>query len=338
LSEGGLPVVINPNTLAYEGGWDFHDSVPANSTFTAHPRFCPRTGDGFAWGSEKNGAGKLRVFRMDAKTGVVETLYTTSPGGFYMVHDAMLTENYFVVIVPPTKYDMAALVTGKAGTIGEALRYYENESAKAYIFPRETQNGKAQPIIVEMPTHLVFHHGNAYETADGKIVFETVWSNENHVLETLARWKSDQHIGATTGTKLRQVTIDLTRRAIASVSDLVAEVEIPRFDSRLNGKKSRYLYVAQNGFFENAAIVRIDLHKMREKKFYAGKNRTFGEPVFVPSGATDEQGWVLTQGYDAVRNESFLEVRDADTLDFAARVWANGQHLPLGFHGNFYKS
>jgi hypothetical protein len=31
-------------------------------------------------------------------------------------------------------------------------------------------------------------------------------------------------------------------------------------------------------------------------------------------------------------------VRDADTLEFAARVWANGQHLPLGLHGNFYKS
>jgi hypothetical protein len=31
-----------------------------------------------------------------------------------------------------------------------------------------------------------------------------------------------------------------------------------------------------------------------------------------------------------------MEIRDAQTLDFAARIWANGQHFPLGFHGNFY--
>jgi carotenoid cleavage dioxygenase-like enzyme len=338
LSEGGLPTVINPNTLAYEGEWDFQNSVPANSTFTAHPRFCPRTGDGYAWGSGKGAAGVMRVFRLDAKSGAAETLYTLSLGGFYMVHDAMLTENYFVMIVPPTRYDLGALMTGKGGSIGEVLRYYENEPARAYIFPRDNKNGTAQPIVVEMPSHLVFHHGNAYETADGKIVFETVWSNPKHVLETLGRWKSERLIPSSSFTKLRQVTIDLSKQAITNVSDIADEVEFPRFNSNLNGRKSRFLYAAENGFFENSAIVRFDLQKMSAKKFFAGKNRTFGEPVFVPSRTENEDGLILTQGYDAARNESFLEVRDADTLEFAARVWANGQHLPLGLHGNFYKS
>jgi carotenoid cleavage dioxygenase-like enzyme len=41
------------------------------------------------------------------------------------------------------------------------------------------------------------------------------------------------------------------------------------------------------------------------------------------------------QGYDARRDENFLEVRDAGELDFVARVWT-AQHFPLGFHGNFY--
>lgn len=338
LSEGGLPTVINPHTLAYEGEWDFQGSVPANSTFTAHPRFCPRTGDGYAYGTGKGADSLMRVFRLDAETGDAETLYTISLGGFYMIHDAMLTENYFVMIVPPTRYDLGALMTGKGVSIGEVLRYYENEPAKAYIFPRDNKNGTAQPIVVEMPAHLFYHHGNAYETADRKIVFETVWSSEKHVLKTLAGWKSERLIPSSSNTKLRQVTIDLSKQAVISVSDIAGEVELPRYNSNLNGRKARFLYVAENGFFENAAIVRIDLQKMSEKKFYAGKNRTFGEPVFVPSRTENEDGWILTQGYDAARKETFLEVRDADTLGFAARVWANGQHLPLGLHGNFYKS
>jgi hypothetical protein len=39
-------------------------------------------------------------------------------------------------------------------------------------------------------------------------------------------------------------------------------------------------------------------------------------------------------GYDAGRDENYLEIRDAETLDMAARIWM-GQHFPLGFHGNF---
>lgn len=42
--------------------------------------------------------------------------YTPLLGGCYMVHDAMLTENYFVMIVPPTRYDLGALMTGKGGS------------------------------------------------------------------------------------------------------------------------------------------------------------------------------------------------------------------------------
>ena len=53
------------------------------------------------------------------------------------------------------------------------------------------------------------------------------------------------------------------------------------------------------------------------------------------SGAdAEDQGWLLLQGYDAKRDENYVEVLDAATLDFAGRAWT-GQHFPLGFHGNF---
>lgn len=72
------------------------------------------------------------------------------------------------------------------------------------------------------------------------------------------------------------------------------------------------------------------------RRLEAGRGRTLGEPVFVPhpDGRDEHEGWLLLLGYDARRDETFLDVRAAVTLEFQARVWL-GRYLPLGFHGTF---
>ena len=66
------------------------------------------------------------------------------------------------------------------------------------------------------------------------------------------------------------------------------------------------------------------------------QGRAYGESVFVPREGSrqEDDGWLLAQGYDAVRDENFLEIRDAASLELAARAWTT-THFPLGFHGNF---
>ena len=51
-------------------------------------------------------------------------------------------------------------------------------------------------------------------------------------------------------------------------------------------------------------------------------------------GEREDDGWLLVLAYDGRRDRTFVEVRDAGTLDVAARVFAP-THLPLGFHGSF---
>ncbi|MCI0488101.1 MAG: carotenoid oxygenase family protein [Blastocatellia bacterium] len=103
---------------------------------------------------------------------------------------------------------------------------------------------------------------------------------------------------------------------------------------------ARYLYALENTLtddpFAFTALVHHDLHKEKAKRIDAEKGRALGEAVFVPHPGkeSEERGWLLMQGYDGKRDENFLEIRDAETMDFVARVWA-GQHFPLGFHGNF---
>lgn len=342
LSEGGLPSVINPENFDYEGETDFGGVVPKFLTFTAHPRIDPKTGDLFAFGFEKRPPGNLRIFHIERNNGKATELYKSPMDGFYMVHDSLLTENYFILLIPPMEYDVRAMMSGR--NMSEALRFMENKPTRLLAFPRDNKSGREQPVQIELPPQIMFHFGNAFETTNGEIVFEVISGNDKTLLEKLRVWKKNDFETDSSSVKtwedLRRVTVSLKKKTAVSTEKLAENVEFPRYDFRLTGQKSRFLYAAENGYGTDAKIVRADLQKTSLLKADAGKTRTFGEPVFAPntSSVNEEHGWILAQGYDAERNETFLEIRDAQTLDFAARVWASGQHFPLGFHGNFYPS
>lgn len=337
LSEGGQPTIVNPETFDFEGYEDFGGAVPDYLTFTAHPRFDPATGDMFAWGFEKRPPGTMHVIRVNNKTGTAETLYKMPQTGFNMVHDAMLTENYFVILFTPTFYDMQMMMSGR--TMGEALKYAENRPTMLYAFPRDNREGKARPVTVELPPQIIYHYGNAYETGQNRIVFEAVAYNDAKFFELLRSWRDDKTVDFKPP-RLKQVTVDLEKRSASGSTDIVENVEFPRYDTRLTGKRARYLYAADKLYDKDSAILRVDLEKHTTQKANMGAARAVAEPVFVPktSRINEDRGWILAQGYDAGKNENFLEIRDAGTLELAARIWAAGQHFPLGFHGNFYPS
>lgn len=336
LSEGGQPTIINSNTFDFEGYENFAGVVPNYLTFTAHPRFDAQTGEMFAFGFEKRPPGTLHIIKANRQTGTAEVLYKVPQKGFNMVHDAMLTENYFVILILPTFYDMQMVMSGK--TMGDALKFAENQPTMLYAFPRDNKGGKAEPIAVELPPHIIYHYGNAYEKSANEIIFETIAYDDKRFFEVLRNWRDDK-VPEFKPSRLKQITVDLSKKSVLSSTDLAEDVEFPRYDMRLTGKKARYLYVADKLYDNDASIICVDLQKHSTNKAKIGKNRAIAEPVFVPntSDIKEDRGWILAQGYDADKNENFLEIRDAQTLEFQARVWANGQHFPLGFHGNFYR-
>lgn len=342
LSETGLPTIINPSNFDFEGYEDFQKIVPDDLTFTAHPRFDSKTGDMFAWGFERRRSGNIHIYHIERKTNTANLLYKFQPNGFFMIHDAMLTENYFLLVIPPMQYDVQSVMSGKK-TFGDALNFNEGTSARLLIFPRDNKGGTAKPIEVELPSEIAFHYGNAYEIDKDRIVFEMISGSNKAILEWIRRWRRNEFVqpDSTYLTQnLKQVTVDLSKQKLLSRVDLADSVEFPRYDLRLTGQKARFLYSTAMVNCENAAIIRTDLRTRKLQKVAAGKSRTVGESVFTQksSSGNEEHGWILTQGYDSDKNESFLEIRDAQTLEFQSRIWANGQHFPLGFHGNFYQS
>ena len=84
------------------------------------------------------------------------------------------------------------------------------------------------------------------------------------------------------------------------------------------------------------ALTRHDRSNGKHQSLPAGDGRTVAEPVFVPRSAdgAEDDGWLLQLGYDAKRDETYLDIVDAGSMERAAKIWTS-THLPLGFHGNF---
>ena len=334
LSEGGHPTAIDPTTLAFQSEWDFYGTLPGDVPFTAHPKFDPATGEGYAYGIKRGMDLALTVYRME-KDGRLKQLYSLPQLNYFMVHDMLLSKDHIIFVIPPVWVDIRKATSGKVAPF-QALNFADNRPTKIVILRKD---GTGKPITINQPANMVFHNGNAFEK-DGKLMFDSILSPDGSVLKNVASFSSGQAL-ENSPNHLTRIEIDLAKGELVSRNQLEAEVEFPRFDERQLGTEARYLYTAgftgssKGGAFNG--IVKHDLQRRDCKKVETGKARTYAEPVFVPhpGNTSEERGWLLVLGYDGTRDQTFLEIRDVETMDFHARVWT-GTHLPLGFHGNFY--
>ncbi len=330
LSEGGHPTAVDAATLRYLDSWDFHGTLPSYIPFTAHPKLDPTTGEAFGYGVVQGMGMALTVFKMQPD-GRLQTLHSVPLGGYYMIHDMLLTRNHLVFVIPPVQIDMATVFAGNA-SVADALKYLEQEPTRFMILRRD---GSGAPSIIEQPPNMVFHNGNAREIGD-KLVLETILSPDDGPLELLRSFARDE-LPSSAPPQLTRIEIDLASSTVTHREILGEGQEFPRFDIRRSGEASRYLYTMaspEDDPLVATALVRHDLDAGSATRVEAEAGRGLGETVFVPNGEGEGDGWLLMQGYDSARDENYLEIRDAGTLDFAARIWT-GIHFPLGFHGNF---
>lgn len=333
LSEGGHPTAIDPATLAYQSRWNFHGTLPGNNPFTAHPKFDPLTGEGYGYGVVRGAGMPLAIFRM-GRDGKLTRLYSVPQKQYPIIHDMLLSKEYIIFLIPPVIADVTQMSGGK--TIADVLRRVENEPTRILLFRRD---GQGEPTSIDVPAGFVFHHGNAFER-DGRLIIDSLLTPDDSILKLLYSWSKDQLPNATRPQVIR-LTLDPKAAKIESRAELGNNQEFPRFDARRAGQSARYLYTVEASTnpedrFVFQTLVRHDLDRRTTKRIEAGTGRAIGEPVFVPHpGQTaEDRGWILFQGYDGPRDENYLEIRDAGSLDFTARIWT-GIHFPLGFHGNF---
>lgn len=344
-SEADRPVALDPADLASRGTWDFGGTLRYGTSFTAHPKVDPATGDIYAYGINIVGVRRvfnplLRVFRMAPDGSRLSVIAELPLAGFSPIHDMMVTENHLVLVICPLTIGLVGLLL-RRWTVADAVGY---DAARPLRIVVVRKDGSAPPVeVTSAPAAVIFHHVNAYETDGGRrIVFHSMVHEDASSLDAMRAWAAPER-PALPRQWLTRFELDLAERRVVSRRPLSDGVpgDFPCIDPRLVSAPVRFVHALESPPGSDDPLdfnwlACWDLETGRVTRHRAGPGRTLGEPVLVPrpDGRGERDGWLLLLGYDAGRDETFLDVRAAVSLDLTARVWL-GRHLPLGFHGTF---
>ncbi|MEU4510254.1 carotenoid oxygenase family protein [Nonomuraea wenchangensis] len=325
-----------PYELSYEletiGSCDFGGGLPGG--FAAHTHADPGTGElhavayFFGWDHHQH-----LVLGPD---GTVRQVRDIPIADAPMLHDFALTERYVVL------YDLPVTFSMEHAQKGTPLPYAWNEAhgARVGLLPRA--GGETRWFDVE--PCWVFHTVNAYDDGD-EVVVDVIRYPKRFVdarldaggAPTLDRWRVDPASG-----KVSQTRLDDRSQ------------EFPRIDERRTGLPHRYGYTAAarelndivsphdtgledlpDEAFDNT-LIKHDLVRGTQEARQFGRGAYVGEPVFVPEGEAEDDGYVMTLVNDPDRGAADLVIVSA--RDFTGEPVATVHlpaRVPLGFHGSW---
>lgn len=324
LIEGGnLPVQLDASletvTRTNLGG-----TLPGG--LSAHPHLDAETGELHA-AAYSPAWNYIQHVVIGAEGNVIRTVNVPVPGQ-PMVHDCMITKNYFILLDLPVILNMEAAVAGA----NLPYRWSTEYGARVGLLPRH--GGAEEVTWHEVDPCYVFHPMNGYEDAMGRVVldvlrhpkmFATDVRGPNEGTVTLDRWVIDPR-----KTRVQETRLDDQSQ------------EFPRIAERLTGKPYRYGYtVALEAGFSPAGLIKHDLQQGRKQSYDEGMARHFMEPVFVPRHdcTSEDDGWLLSFVYDAETASSDVVILAANDITAGPAATIHlPRRVPFGFHGNWIPS
>lgn len=317
--EVGFPYEIDPDDLSTIGVHDFGGGL--NTSFTAHSKIDPATGFLHFFGYWF-APPYLTYHVADASGRLVhsEEIAVEAPT---MIHSFAITDRDVIFWELPVLFDGRGLEV-------HGFPYLWNDSygARIGIMPL---GGPASAIRwVEIERCYVFHELNAFRDGDQVVIdvcrHPRMMDGERFAIfpPRLHRWRVDTAGGSLT---FRDERIDES-----------AQYEFPMHDRRFTGRKTRHGWFGQPrphpDTVDLGGLQHFDYESGEVHRWDPGPNRHCGEPLFVPGGDGEGEGWLLTFVYDHARDTSELAILEA--LDLEAGPIAEvrmPRRVPYGFHG-----
>ncbi|MFC4114808.1 carotenoid oxygenase family protein [Nonomuraea zeae] len=314
LVENGFPYEVTPE-LETVGPCDFGGRLA--TAMTAHPKQDPLTGDlhFFGYGFFPP---YLTYHRLSAGGELVESREIEVPGST-MMHDFAVTEHHLVWLDLPVVFDL--------GRGGMPYDWEDGYGARIGVTPRA--GGRTRWFDID-PCY-VFHVGNAWEDAHGRIVLNAARYTPGAFTSLWGRISGSpdpaRQAAAAGEAVLHRWTIDPETGAVKEEPLDDRGVEFPTFNEDLLGRESRYLYTVGHD-----AVVKYDQRDGAARTRRTGGDT--GEAVFVPAegGTGEDEGWLLSVVTSGDSSE--LLVLDARDLSDVASVRLP-RRVPAGFHGSW---
>ena len=318
--ELGFPYEIRPDDLSTVGVYDFGGLL--DTSFTAHPKVDPATGFLHFFGYWF--APPYLTYHVADATGRLvhsEEIPVAKPT---MMHSFAITERDVVFWELPVLFDARGIDL-------QGIPYLWDESYGARIGVMPLGGPVSSIRWVDIEPCFVFHELNAFRDGDDIVIdvcrHARAMDGERFGkdLAQLHRWRV-----ATGGAALgfREEQLD------------GGDYEFPMHDRRYTGRRNRHGWLAQvrahPDTVESGGLTHVDHDTGSFESWDPGPNRHCGEPLFVPGGTGEGEGWLISFVHDHSRKTSTLAVLEA--LDVTAGPVAEVEmprRVPYGLHATW---
>ncbi len=315
--EVGFPHEINPSDLSTIGVHDFDGLL--NTSFTAHPKIDPVTGDLHFFGYWF--VPPYLTYHVADRSGRIISSQEIPVAASTMVHSFAITDRDAIFWELPVVFDLEAVINGDI-----PFRWQPEYGARIGVMPL---GGLASEIRwVEIDPCYVFHEVNAHRLGD-EIVIDVCRHDTMFGDVDLAQTDLD----------IRRWHINTAGAQLAFRDEIVAErlFELPSHDRRYTGRRNRYGWFADTRrhplTLDFAGTARIDYSTGDIRVWNPGPTRHAGEAFFVPGGAAEGEGWLLTFVFDHATGTSDLVILDAQHVeDGPVAEIRLPRRVPHGFH------
>jgi carotenoid cleavage dioxygenase-like enzyme len=311
LVEVRRPVEVSPE-LETIGPHDFGGAI--DTSMTAHPKICPRTGELLFFSSAPSRP-HLTYYRADAQGRVVHRAPIDVPAMTFM-HDFAITERHVVFYVLPV------LVGDFRSPV--PLRWADDFPARIGVLPREGTNADMQWFEVAPCT--ISHTVNAFDDGD-RVVLDAVRAPLIMTPHALHRFSLDRRTGRATETTLDPRFLDF-----------------PRVHPAVVGARHRLVYTTElrdftrDGGFAQTGAHQHDLDHGTAVVHDFGPDAMPGECVVAPrpGSSAEHDAWAML--FVHRRDGSATDLVILDAARFAAPPVARirlPRRVPFGLHGEW---
>ncbi|XP_061351798.1 carotenoid cleavage dioxygenase 7, chloroplastic [Gastrolobium bilobum] len=291
-----------------------------------------------------------------------------------MIHDWAFTETHYIVFANRIKLDVLGsmgAVCGISPMISALTVNPSKSTSPIYLLPRFPHKIKGKERDwrkpVEAPSQLwLMHVGNAFEVkhAHGNSEIQILasacsyqWFNFRKLFGyNWQNQKLDPSIMNVKGENellphLIQVSIKLDSDYncqecnVKTMQKWKKSSDFPAINPEFSGKKNKYLYAATTlgsrktlPSFPFDTVLKLDLMSDSVQTWSVGSRRFIGEPIFVPKGDEEDDGYLLVVEYAVSMQRCYLVILDPKRIGAANALVSRleiPRHLnfPLGFHG-----
>ena len=342
LWEGGLPHLLDPETLATRGRYDY-EGVLQNSfswldrqitpelPFSAHPKIHPDTGVLHNFGTVAGTVQRLLLYEANPQGGAgIVGAYSMPDMTF--VHDFVLTQaQHCIFFLTPVSFDLPRAFSGSSSP-AESIHSRPGKVTQIMV----VHAGEAR----YYPTDpcFVFHFANGYEDIDGTLVVDGLRMDRFPAglsTDTMTHESPDQR-AAGLPTRYR-ISPALGRVECETLSNYF--VELPTIHPHYQGRPYRYTWGIAGDPHQKSSLLhgigKIDTQQ-KTTQYLDLYPHLPGEPLFVPhpKGAAEDAGWLLTMLFDTEKKVNKLLIIEAADLRTVGELTLP-QAQPIGFHSTW---